>query len=130
MLRLLQWLIRIEWPMRLLQPLFGAFNPFLPEFRQDPYPFYERLRTRAPVYFSRAFRGWLLTRYADVNSVLHDPRFSVNRQQATIFQRLHLCRSLAPELTLAITRNLLMLDPPDHTRLRRLVSQAFTPRTV
>jgi pimeloyl-[acyl-carrier protein] synthase len=130
MLRLLQWLIRLEWPVRLLSPLLGKFNPFLPEFRADPYPFYRSLRASAPVYFSPVLRGWILTRYADVAAVLHDPRFSVNRQQAKLFQRLRIFESLPPDFTTAITRNLLMLDPPDHTRLRRLVNKAFTPRRV
>jgi pimeloyl-[acyl-carrier protein] synthase len=130
MLRLLQWLIRQEWAVRLLNPLIGKFNPFLPEFRADPYPFYRALRASNPVYFSPALRGWILTRYADIAAVLHDPRFSVNRQQSKVFQRLRLLESLPPDLSVAVTRNLLMLDPPDHTRLRRLVNKAFTPRRV
>jgi len=130
MLQLLQWLIRLEWPMRLLQPAFGPFNPFLSEFRRDPYPAYDALRRRAPVYFSKVFQEWMLTRYTDVLAVLHDPRFSTNRQESNLFKRLRPLRSLQPEFTDAITRNLLMLDPPDHTRLRRLVNKAFTPRRV
>jgi pimeloyl-[acyl-carrier protein] synthase len=130
MLRLLQWLIRLEWPVRLLSPLVGKFNPFLPEFRADPYPFYRTLRASDPVYFSPVLRGWILTRYADIAAVLHDPQFSVNRQQAKLFQRLRVFEALPPDFGAAITRNLLMLDPPDHTRLRRLVNKAFTPRRV
>jgi pimeloyl-[acyl-carrier protein] synthase len=130
MLRFMQWLIRQEWPVRLLSPLIGRFNPFLPEFRADPYPFYQSLRARAPVYFSPILRGWILTRYADIAAVLHDPRFSVNRQQSKLFQRLRIFESLSPDFAAAITGNLLMLDPPDHTRLRRLVIKAFTPRRV
>jgi len=130
MLRLLQWLIRQEWPLRLLGPFVGKFNPFLPEFRTDPYRVYHSLRRSEPVYFSPMLRGWILTRYADIAAVLHDPRFSVNRQQANLFKRLRLLESLPPDFSTAITRNLLMLDPPDHTRLRRLVNKAFTPRRV
>jgi len=130
MLRLLQWLIRLEWPVRLLSPLIGKFNPFLPEFRADPYSYYRSLRASNPVYFSPALRGWILTRYADIDAVLHDPRFSVNRLQSTLFQRLRPLESLRPDFKAAITNNLLMLDPPDHTRLRRLVNKGFTPRRV
>jgi len=130
MLRVLQWLIRQEWPIRLLSPLIGKFNPFLPEFRVDPYRFYRALRRSDPVYFSPVLRGWVLTRYADVATVLHDPRFSVNRQEASIFKRLRLFEALPSDFAAALTRNLLMLDPPDHTRLRRLVNTAFTPRRV
>ena len=130
MLRLIQNLIRREWPVRLLSPLIGKFNPFLPEHAADPYPGYHRLRASDPVYFSPALRGWILTRHTDVVAVLSDPRFSVDRRQSTVFRRLNAFGSLAPEFAEAITRNLLMLDPPDHTRLRRLVSRAFTPRMV
>src|SRR5262245_34327442 len=130
MLRSLQRLIRLEWPLRLLAPLIGKFNPFMAEFRRDPYPLYRALRTNDPVYFSPFLRGWILTRYADVAAVLHDTRFSTNRQHANIFKRLRLFDAMNPDFALALTRNLLMLDPPDHTRLRRLVNKAFTPRIV
>jgi cytochrome P450 len=130
MLRLIQRAIRMEWPLRIANPLFGKFNPFLPEFRADPYPFYAALRASEPVYFSRPLQGWLLTRYADVVAVLQDARFSVDRRQATMFQRLNLLGGLEPQFAAVVSRTLLMLDPPDHARLRKLVSQAFTPRRV
>jgi pimeloyl-[acyl-carrier protein] synthase len=130
MLRLIQSLIRLEWPIRLLNPVIGKFNPFLPEFRRDPYPFYRTLQAKHPVYFSPALRGWILSRYSDVVDVLQDSRFSVDRQQSNMFRRLQPFASLRPDFTEAVTRSLLMLDPPDHTRLRRLVNKAFTPRVV
>src|SRR5262249_6674575 len=129
-LRLLQGAIRAEWPVRLARPLIGKFNPFLSEFRADPYPHYHALRRTHPVYFSPSLRGWILSRYSDVAAVLQDPRFSVDRRQATMFQRLNLLGALRPEFREAVTSNLLMLDPPDHSRLRRLVSKAFTPRMI
>ena len=52
-LRMFQTLIRWEWPLRLLNPLFGDFNPFLREFRVDPYPSYRALQTKHRVYTSR-----------------------------------------------------------------------------
>jgi len=130
MLRLLQKLIRMEWPVRLAAPLIGKFNPFLPEFRRDPYPAYRRLRETHPVYFSPALRGYVLTRHRDVVAVLSDARFSVNRLQANVFRKLNPFGSLRPDFAEAILRNLLMLDAPDHTRLRKLVVKAFTPRVV
>src|SRR5215470_5785278 len=114
-LRTLQTLIRLEWPVRLLSPLIGKYNPFLPEHAADPYPGYHRLRTSDPVYFSPALRGWVLTRHADVAAIFHDPRFSTDRTQATAFRRLNLFGALAPEFGAALMRNMLMLDPPDHT---------------
>jgi hypothetical protein len=104
------------------------------EFRSDPYPVYARLRREAPVARGDRRGFWLLTRHADVISVLRDPRSSVDRP----FQpkppsdpdvdptTLHpLARALR-----ALSRVMLFRDPPDHTRLRGLVSRAFTPRTV
>lgn len=130
MLKLIQKLIRMEWPVRLAAPLFGKFNPFLPEFRRDPYPAYARLRREAPVYHSRPLGGWILTRHRDIVAVLTDPRFSVDRRQSKLFKKFNPLESLPPAFAEAIFRNLLMLDAPDHTRLRKLVVKAFTPRMV
>jgi cytochrome P450 len=130
MLRLVQRVIEMEWPIRLLGPLIGQFNPFLPEFRRDPYPSYRRLQTRSPVYFSPGLRGWVLSRHSDVSTVLQDSRFSVDRREANLFKRLQPFAGLRPDFVSAITSSLLMLDPPVHTRLRRLVNKAFTPRVV
>ena len=130
MLQTFQKLVSLEWPMRMLGPLIGKFNPFVPEFRDDPYPFYERLRSRHPVYFSPALRGWILTRYADIETILQDPTLSVDRTQSNLFKMLKPFDGLSPELTDAVTTSLLMVDAPRHTRLRRLVNKAFTPRVV
>jgi hypothetical protein len=128
-LRFLQLLVRLEWPVRLASPLFGRWNPFLPAFRADPYPTYRELRSQAPVYRHPIFRSWVLTRYADVEAVLRDPGFSVDRMQLPLFRLLRRARRES-EFVRAIERDLLMLDPPEHTRLRGLVSRAFTPRAV
>src|SRR4029434_10094478 len=94
------------------------FNPFLPEFHADPYPFYHRLRAADPVH--RTPMGlWVLTRYDDVISVLKDPRFGregFEQNLANVYGE--------------GARAMLFRDPPDHTRLRGLVSQAFTPRII
>jgi cytochrome P450 len=130
MLRLLRVLLRLDWLLRLSSPLIGRFNPFDPAWRRDPYPYYRRLRESAPVYRSRVLRAAVLTRYDDVLALLRDPRFSVRRGEAPLMKRMNPFGGLSPEFQLMIERNLLMLDPPDHTRLRRLVSKAFTPRVV
>ena len=131
LLRLFQTLIRWQWPIRLLNPLLGDFNPFLPEFRVDPYPFYRALQEKHRVYVSRALGGTcVVSRYDDIAAVLSDPRFSVDRPQADVFRRLQPFRGLSPDFTRAILSTLLMTDPPAHTRLRRLVNKAFTPRVV
>jgi cytochrome P450 len=130
-LRIFQMLIRWEWPIRLAKPFFGSFNPFLPEFRVDPYPFYRSLQANHRVYVSRLLGNVsILSRYDDVVAILGDPRFSVDRAQAKIFQRMQPFRGLSPDFVTAIHSALLMIDPPAHTRLRRLVNKAFTPRVV
>jgi cytochrome P450 len=82
------------------------------------------------VYFSPVFRGWFLSRYTDIARVLQDSRFSVDRTQAKMFQKLDLFNALSPDFSAVVFTTLLMQDPPNHTRLRRLVNKAFTPRVV
>jgi hypothetical protein len=130
MLRLLRTLVRLKWPIRLLNPLLGRFNPLLPEYHVDPYPFYRALRSSAPAYFSPAFRVWVLSRYRDIVEVLRSPRFSVERGRAEIPSFLNPFGGISEEFARTIGRSLLMVDPPDHTRLRGLVNKAFTPRMV
>jgi cytochrome P450 len=100
------------------------FNPFLPEFHANPYPFYHRLRAADPVH--RTPMGlWVLTRYDDVVSVQRDPRFGSEG-----FDQI-LADVYGEDTTNASgARSMLFRDPPDHTRLRGLISQAFTPRVI
>lgn len=99
---------------------------FGPEMRADPYPVYRRLRETDPVHWHEPFGAWILTRYDDVNAVLHDPRFSAERtgkmRQMSRINMEALCQFLSMRMLYA--------DPPRHTRLRGLVSKAFTPHTV
>ena len=96
------------------------FNPFLPEFIADPYPLYHRLRIEDPVHRS-PMGFWVLTRYDDVTMALRDPRFG-----RAGFDELLRARFGESGFDLSM----LFRDPPDHTRLRMLVSKAFTPRVV
>jgi cytochrome P450 len=100
----------------------AGLDPFLPQYRTDPYPLYRKLRELDPVHRSPA-GPWLLTRHADATAVLRDPRFSSNPS--------HLGGE-RPQVgpRRVDTKVLLFLDPPDHTRLRSLVSKAFTPSVV
>src|SRR5215831_15835920 len=106
-----------------------VFDPFAPGFTDDPYPQYAALRTGAPA--GRHPLGfWLLTRYEDVSGLLR-AGMSVEDRNITDRQWIELREQLYGEEA-ARPRGLSMLDrdPPDHTRLRRLVSKAFTPRAV
>ncbi|HYV49802.1 MAG TPA: cytochrome P450 [Myxococcaceae bacterium] len=103
-----------------------------PGFKANPFPLYARLRAEAPVYrvqLPDKQRPWLVTRYDDVVSVLKDPRFGRDRMGAmTPEQRKKM--PLIARLYEPLSRSMLGRDPPDHTRLRALVHQAFTPRFI
>jgi cytochrome P450 len=97
-----------------------GFDPYDPVFQRDPYHFYKFLYDQPPIVLDLAFPTVLLARYSDVVTALRDPQsFSstprVQTPQALIFGG-------APTLILT--------DPPVHTRLRRLVGQAFAPRRM
>lgn len=102
------------------------FNPFLPEFRADPYPMYHRLRVEDPVHRSTLMEDtWIVARYADGAAVLHDRRFGWEGAQELLLDR------LGPgPIQRVRSKWMLFMDPPDHTRLRTLVNKAFTPRVV
>ncbi len=99
------------------------FNPMDPEFVADPYPMYHRLRAEDPVHHS-PLGFWVLTRYPDVMAMLRDPRLIKEPIAAFVAARFGL--AVPPGLGLSM----LDRDPPDHTRLRGLVSKAFTPRAL
>ena len=84
MLRFLQWLLRREGLLRVANPVFGRFNPFLPEHRRDPYATWRRLREAEPVYYHKAFGAWMCTRYEDVQHVLRDKNFSTDRSEVPL----------------------------------------------
>jgi cytochrome P450 len=104
-----------------------------PDFFADPYPVYHALRAEAPVYWCEAWQAWVLTRYADARTVLRDVQHfsNVGRQVKLLHQLPQAVRARLQPLEQHYTRGgLSNLDPPDHTRLRALINQAFTPRTV
>ena len=104
-----------------------------PEYVASPYAAFDELREHAPVYWSGRWSAWLVTRYDDVRGVLQDHgRFS-NRGRYTAYMA-----QLSEEQRAGLGDllehyehgGLVQSDPPEHTRLRRLVNQAFTPRAV
>ena len=100
------------------------FNPYLPEFHANPYPFYHRLRAVEPVHQS-PMGFWVLTRYDDAVMVLRDPRFGRDG-----FEQVLAAVYGDDKESGRLPRSMLFRDPPDHTRLRALVSKAFTPRVI
>lgn len=104
-----------------------AFNPLDPAFIADPYPFYRRLRETAPVL--KTPQGfWLITRYDDVGFVLRDKRFGKDFV-GNMLRRYGANRMDEPAVA-SLAKTMLVQDPPDHTRLRGLVTKAFTARRV
>lgn len=107
----------------------AGLDPFDPAFKADPHPRYHQLREVAPVLRLPEANEAILTRYDDCLAVLRDPRFSSSPEHRIWPEGEHV-----PDFRVGMSdsgaRVLLFLDPPDHTRLRKLVSKAFTPRTV
>ena len=108
------------------------FAPWDPAFVADPFPAYAALRERGPVHYDEATDHWLVPRYADVNALLRDRRFA--RSYLHVASHAEMGRPEEPEWHAPfweLVRNgMLDREPPDHTRLRKLVSKAFTPPMV
>jgi len=100
-----------------------------PEYTQDPYPLYARLRHESPVrkVVLEDLELWLVTRYEDVKKGMADSRFSTNPANAGPAARAVPWANAGDASRLA-ARHILRTDAPDHTRLRKLVSKAFTAR--
>jgi cytochrome P450 len=107
------------------------FDPFAPGFTDDPYPQYAVMRAQAPVY-QHPFGFWLLTGYDDVTWLLREPGLSVEDQNVAADSLLRQVREefYGDEAPRSNALSMLDRDPPDHTRLRRLVSKAFTRRAI
>ncbi|MFF8938417.1 cytochrome P450 [Streptomyces paradoxus] len=109
-----------------------GFDPWGPAFLTDPYPVYAELRARGRVHWFEPTNQWLVPHHADVSALLRDRRLGRTYQHR--FTHEEFGRTAPPpEHEPFHTLNdhgMLDLEPPDHTRIRRLVSKAFTPRTV
>jgi len=100
----------------------AVYNPFSPSVIQDPHPAYGRLQKRDPVHWSPLLRFWVVTRFDDVAALLRDRRFSSQGRARYGAPRAERHGEFAHFWNRALVRT----DPPDHTRLRALVSRAFT----
>lgn len=100
------------------------FNPLSPEFRLNPYPFYNLLHQHAPIFYWDQWKFYFLSRYEDCAALLRDDRLG----------RGSFDESEVPASQIDLIRMqsdwMLLKNPPDHTRLRGLVYKAFTPRMV
>jgi cytochrome P450 len=97
----------------------------------DPYPFFAQLREVDPVHWSDRYRAWFISRWDDVFTSLRDPRFSSDRVKTVYDTKLTEEQRAQRKPTFDILQHWMVFnDPPDHTRLRGLVSRAFTPTAV
>lgn len=106
------------------------YNLLCPKFQQNPYSVYASLRKNEPVFWSDQIQAWVVTRYDDVFACLHDQRISANR----IIPRMQQFPPELQERFRPLERMLsmwpLMLERPEHTRLRTLINKAITPTIV
>lgn len=98
------------------------FNPLDFEVKQNPYPYYAHLREYAPLYWIEPLQSWAVSRYHDVAYVAKNTQLF---SSAPIIPAILGNQNPVPEVSWLISA-----DPPEHTKLRRLVSKAFTPRMV
>jgi len=98
------------------------YNPFAPEVKANPYPYYTHLRHHAPVFQVKDAGFWAVSRYDDVLYVLKNPQ---------LFSSTILLAALLGDLNpVPEAANLIASDPPVHSRLRKLANRAFTPRMI
>jgi pimeloyl-[acyl-carrier protein] synthase len=105
----------------------SLFQLLDPEVLANPYPLYHRLRSHDPVHWDPFLHAWVVTRYADVVTVLH--RFSADRTPTPERLAAMGLAKLTP-VAQVMVRQMLFMDAPAHTRLRLLAAHAFTPRRV
>ncbi|WNI23910.1 cytochrome P450 [Streptomyces sp. ITFR-16] len=122
----------MDQPTRTAPGPDAPFDPWSAAFVADPYPAYEELRATGRAHWFEPTGQWLVPHYADVSALLRDRRLGrtyLHRFTHEEFGRTPPPPEHEPFETLN-GQGLLDLEPPDHTRIRRLVSKAFTPRTV
>ncbi len=98
-----------------------AWDPLNEKYKVDPHPIWRRLRDEAPLYYNEEFDFYAVSRFADVDAFSRDP-VTFCSSHGTVMEM------IAPEPT--DMEIMIFMDPPEHTRYRRLVSKAFTPRRM
>lgn len=108
------------------------FNPFAPEFKANPYPFYDMLRSNAPLFYWQQWNMWFVTDYTVSTALLKDNRLGHELLSVMTREELGWTEPPASQMPLVEMQSSWMLfrDPPTHTRLRMLVHKAFTPRMI
>jgi pimeloyl-[acyl-carrier protein] synthase len=111
--------------------VFSLLNLQREEIRTNPYLFYEQLRNQDPVHWDEELGFWVLSRYAEIESLYTDDRFSRAQGLMRGFQRLSAPeRKIVQPVYHSFSKTVFYADPPYHTHLRGLMNHAFTPRRV
>ncbi len=97
------------------------WDPYDKSLRVDPHPTWKRLRDEQPLYYNDAQDFWVLSRFADIDAAHRDPK-TFSSSHGTVIEIMSRDEQMPGMM--------IFTDPPDHTRLRRLVSRAFTPRRI
>ncbi len=103
------------------------------EFRDDPYPYYRELQEAEPLHWCEPWGCWVLSRYADIAPVIQDYKRFSNRARVTNVIRREFPESFLEKIQPLLQhfgQGLINVDPPDHTRLRKLVQKTFLPKTL
>jgi cytochrome P450 len=113
-----------------MQP--GDYKPLDPKVRSNPYPYYQALREQAPVHYVEQLKAYALSRYEDVQAVLKNPAvFSSSREHFTQSNALLDLSKMGEEMKRMMRSSMLVnVDPPQHARMRSLVTRAFSARRV
>ncbi len=98
-----------------------------PEVLANPYPLYHRLRSHDPVHWDPYLHAWIVTKYEDVITVLH--KFSADRTPSPEYFEALGAPEVGP-IAKVMVKQMLFMDPPSHTRLRKLAGSAFVPARV
>lgn len=98
------------------------YNPLSPAVQENPFPYYAHLRAHAPVAWLEPFQAWAVSRYADVDFALRNPQLF----PSSVFT----AQTLGDLNPVPEVPWILDLNPPDHTRLRKLANKGFTPRLI
>jgi cytochrome P450 len=110
--------------------MLPSYIPNDPRVRENPYPTFRRLRDEDPVHWSPGLKSWILTRYDHVGAALASPDMSPNRLTPFYAALPEPTRATLAEAMRYLNLWIVFRDPPEHTRLRRLVSTAFLPGTI
>jgi cytochrome P450 len=94
-------------------------NPFDHAFQSDPYPTYEWLRDAAPVYYNERLDFWALSRFDDVLAALHDTETYTSTKGVAL-----------EDDGQGASKSMIHMDPPDHTKMRKVIARRFTPKRI